>query len=419
MSHATDTVVERPRRHRPALALGGLALVVAAVAAYLLLRGDERVLRVERGHLSVSQASFTAFRDEIPLRGKVVPRDVVVLDAATGGRIERVHVEAGDLVQAGQPLMELSNTSLQMQVIQQESQLNQALSQLQTNEITLEQNRLNNERALATLDFGIQKKTRLLERAEALRAQGFVSQAEVDRLRDELEDDRRQRPLQVQSNRVQDGLRSRQLPLIQVQQAQLKKSLDMVRSKLDELIVRAPIAGKVTDLDLKIGESRAAGEHLATLVPDTGIKVSAKIDEYFLDRVRVNQKAQVEIDGTPWQLNVSRVYPQVKDGTFGVDLVFEASKPPAGMLPGQAILGRLSLGANTKALVVDAGSYLEHSGGFLFVLDPEGHTARRRPVRLGRRTIDQVEVIEGLKPGEKVVTSDYGGFEGIDKLNIR
>lgn len=413
-----DTLIERPRWRRPIWALVGLALVVMVSAGYMLLRADDRVLRIKRGNLTVSQVSLTAFRDEIPLRGKVVPRDVVLLDAATGGRIERVYVEAGDLVQAGQPLMELSNTSLQMQVIQQESQLNQALSQLQTNEITLEQNRLNNERALATLDFSITNKTRLLARAESLHAQGFVSLAEVDRLRDELEDDRRQRPLQQQSNRVQDSLRARQLPLIQVQQVQVKKSLDMVRSKLDELIVRAPVAGKVTDLDLKIGESRNAGERLATLVPDTGIKVSAKIDEYFLDRVRLDQKAQVEIEGKPWQLKVSRVYPQVKDGTFGVDLMFEAPKLPAGLLPGQAILGRLGLGANTNALVLDAGSYLERSGGFVFVVDPQGNNARRRQVKLGRRTIDQVEVIEGLKPGENVITSDYSGFDGIDQLDI-
>ena len=413
--YPTDRVIARPRRpwRRAGLAAGILAILL--LAAWALYRAQASVLRVDRDTVTVAAARVADFHDDIPLQGKVVPRDIFLLDAASGGRIVRIDIQAGSTVVAGQPLLEFSNTSLQLQVVQQESQINQALTQLQSNEIALEQDRVGNERALASIDYDLVTTRRQLARVEALYGRGFVSVAQRDQLRDRLVDLQRQRPIQARGNAVQRELRARQLPLIRDQQAQLKRNLGTVRSKLDELVVRAPVAGKVTDFDLKLGENRNAGDRIATIIPDTGIKISAEIDEFYLDRVRTGQRARVEVDGGQAWLTVDRVYPQVKNGTFTIDLLF-AGAPPRRLLPGQAILGRLTLGASARALILPPGGWLQRGGDTLFVLDAGGDAARRRAVRIGRRSVDEVEILDGVKAGESAIVSDYTGWDRYEKI---
>jgi HlyD family secretion protein len=182
--------------------------------------------------------------------------------------------------------------------------------------------------------------------------------------------------------------------------------------------VRAPVAGLVTAMDLKIGENRNRGQRLAEITPDTGFKLSATVDEYYLGRVRAGQVARVERDGKPWQLQVTRVYPQVKDGGFMVDLAFDGATPD-GLLRGQSLQGRLSLGEDQPGIVLASGAFLERSGGdWVFVLDATGNSAQRRRVQLGRRNAEQVEVLAGLEPGERVITSDYTGLERIDRIDL-
>lgn len=198
----------------------------------------------------------------------------------------------------------------------------------------------------------------------------------------------------------------------------LRKNLEVVHAKLDELMVVSPVAGKVTDIDLKVGENRNAGDRLATVTPATRIKVSADIDEYYLSHVHNGLRARVDLVGRSWDLEVKRVYPEVKNGTFTIDLDF-VGDPPADLLPGQAILGKLSLGANMQTLALRSGAFLEQSSGYVFVVSTDGRSAEKRPVHLGRRTSEQVEVLEGLRAGETVVISDYRGFDRIEQLELR
>src|SRR6185437_7226441 len=184
----------------------------------------------------------------------------------------------------------------------------------------------------------------------------------------------------------------------------LQQSLKATHSELDALVERAPVSGKVTQFSLKIGENRNRGEALAEIVPPTGFKISADIDEYYLGRVRAGQAADVELNGDDYKLHVARVYPQVKGGTFTIDLTFDG-KMPQGLSPGAAADGKLSLGGDSTGLVLAAGPFLEASGGdYVFVLDADGHSAHRRRVKLGRRNAEQVEVMGGLSAGERVVT---------------
>jgi len=398
--------------------IGGTAAAAVIFLTVEFFSGAERRVRVAAASVTIEKVQQSVFHDFIPLRGKIVPHDTIYVDAASGGRIERVLVQPGDKVLAGQPLVEFSNTSLQLQVIQQESQLNQAITQLQSNEISLEQNKINNERALAQLDYDIIRLSRSIHRRDALASRGFTSAEQRDMVQDELDHDRMLRPLQAESNARQDAIRESQLPLIEDQLEKLRKNLDTVHSKLGDLVARSPVAGQVTDINLKIGESENPGERLATITPDTGNKLSADIDEFYLGRIHSGQMADVDVNGKNWQLKITRVYPQVKNGTFTVDLAFDGDTPQ-GLLPGQAVQGKLSLGDDTQGQVLPAGAYLERTGGdWVFVVARDAQSAERRRIKVGRRNAEQVEVLDGLKPGESVITSDYSGLERVDRVDL-
>lgn len=417
MGHPTDRAIEKPRRPwRILAASAGLAGLILLIG-WAIFSAQTSTLRVERGKVTIATAHVADFNDDIPLQGKAVPKDLFLLDAASGGRVSNIFVRAGDVVAAGQPLLEFSNTALQLQVVQQESQINQALTQLQANESALEQERVRNERALAGLDYEIISTGRQIKRVEALYANGFVSIAQRDALSDKLNDLNRQRSLQSDGNATQSALRLRQLPLIRSQQVQLKQNLAIVRSKLDELVVRAPVGGKISDFNLNPGQNRNSGERLATIVPNTGVKVSAEIDEFYIDRVQPGQTARVNIDKEIYFLKVERVYPEVKNGTFKIDLQFVV-KVPGSLLPGQAILGRLTLGANTRAMILPAGGWLQQGGQVAFVLDSSGATARRQPIRVGRRSVDQVEILGGINQGQKVIVSQYSSWQKYAEIEL-
>lgn len=211
----------------------------------------------------------------------------------------------------------------------------------------------------------------------------------------------------------------RQLPQIGRQIQTLEQDVRITHGTLDDLVVRAPVAGRLTAMDLKVGQTLERDGRVAVITPGTGYKVSAAVDEYYLGRVQVGQVADMDIGDGTWPLRVTRVYPQVTDGTFAVDLAFAGSEPP-GLLPGQTLAGKLTLGADRTATILPAGAFLEVTGGdWVFVLAKDGHSARRRRIKIGRRSAEQVEVLSGLAPGERVIVSDYAGLGRIDRIDLR
>jgi len=397
--------------------IAAIALAVAALVAVKVIAGTgERTVRVPLERVTLATVQHGTFHDLIPLHGVVVPLETVYVDAIDGGRVDRVFVGAGDTVQKGQPLVELSNTNLALQVIQQESQLNQAISQLQQNEIALEQDHLSNERALAEIDYNLTRLQRSAERREALAAGGLAPREELDTVTDELAYYRRLRPIQTESNERQSDLRARLLPEIHEQLDALRENLVVVHDKLDSLVIRAPVAGKVTAIDLEVGETPGPGQRLAEVTPQAGMKVRADVDEFYLGRVRVGQSASVTLDGRLLTLTVRRVSPQVRNGQFTIDLQFSGATP-AGLIEGAAVQGQLQLGGDAPALVVPTGAFLERTGGdWLFVVDSSGHSAERRHIKVGRRTSEQLEILGGLAAGERVIISDYTGLDRADRL---
>jgi HlyD family secretion protein len=398
-------------------AAGAIVLVSLAWLLLSTLFDGERRLRVDRDQLTIATVTRGTFHDFVPLRARVVPRETIYLDAVEGGRVEQVLVEPGDLVEKDQPLVRLSNTELELVVLDREARLIESITQLQARQSLLEQDRLDNAKQLATIEYNVVRLERSLARYN--QAASFEPVKERDSVADELNFNRRLKPLQIESNERQEALRVQQLPQIAAQLMKLQEDVEITRSKLASLLVRAPIAGRMTAIDLTVGENRNRGERLGELTPESGFKLVAAVDEYYLGRVAVRHGAKAEFAGREWPLEVERVYPQVKNGTFTVDLKF-VSSPPRDLAPGQAVQGKFALGTATEAIILPIGPFLQLSGGdWVFVVSDGEDTAVRRRIRIGRRSIEQLEVLAGLAPGEHVVTSDYTGYGGVDRIDIQ
>jgi len=393
-----------------------LGIVLIVLAAQTLHTG--RTVRMSANAVTVATVQRTVFRDFVPLRGRVVPRDIVYLDAQEGGRVERVLVEAGDSFTAGQPLLEFGNTELQLEVIEREVRIIEQINNLRTTERSLEQDRESNQRALAEIQYNLTRLGRLTDRRNSLATRGAASVAEREDAADELSYYHALHPIVEQSSAKQEDWRVKRTPEIRDELDKLQQNLSIVRGKLDNLIVRAPVSGRLTDLDLKVGENCERGRRLAQITPETGFKLSADVDEFYLPRVRKGQRADMEFADATVSVKVSRVYPQVKDGQFTIDLAFD-SAAPAGLIPGEASQGRLRLGEDVSAVVIPSGAFLEQTGGdWVFVLTRDGQSAVRRRIKLGRRNAEQLEVLAGLAPDERVVVSDYRGLEHLDGIEL-
>lgn len=421
MTNGMDERISNPaggRKRLLRIGAGAAGLVLVAALAAVVLGGPARSARIDRDAVTIATVEDGVFRDFTTLQGKIAARDTIYLDAQEGGQVQKILVEAGDRVVTGQPLVELRNSELELEVLSQEGRLVESITQLQAYGKELEQNRAENERALARIDYDVLRLSRQVERRERLLAQGYVPREHVDQLRDELNYNSKLRPLQAQTNRRQETLRLAQLPHIATELASLQESLRITRAKLGDLIVKAPVAGRLTAIDLKVGQNRNRGDRLAEITLNTGFKIVAEVDQFYLNRVQVGQFAEAPVQGRARKLIVRRVYPQVRNGTFTVDLDF-AGDAPNDLSAGEAVFGKLSLGRDHKATVLKAGPYLQGSNGsWVFVLNRAGTRAERRTVALGRRNADVVEVKSGLKPGEQVLVSSYDGYEKMDRLNL-
>lgn len=418
---AMDRPISRPpawRQRRVLIAGGAAAGILVLLIAAVLAVGSVSSVRVPAATVTIDTAEPGVFHDFVPLKGKAAPKDEIYLDVLDGGQVAEVLARSGDAVVAGQPLLRFRNTALELDVLDREGRLVESITQLQSYEKDLEQTRVANEKAAQEIAYNIVRLGRADARREPLLARGFVPKEQTDQLKDELAYDQHLAPVQAESNRRQEALRQAQLPQIAAEMATLKESLAVTRSKLDSLVLKAPIAGKLTEDNLQVGQILKPGDRVGEVVPATGFKALADIDEYYLGRVAIGQGAEVTIDGRSYPMVVTRVNPQVKDAAFQVELAFRGAQPSA-LLPGEALEGKLAVGGDRRALILPAGPWLERTGGdWAMVVAGDGGHAERRRIKLGARNAEQVEVLAGLKPGERVITSDYAAFEKVGRVDL-
>ena len=408
-----------PRRitgPRAAAILAGLGVVGLAVLAGDKVLDGQRSYFIEAGRVTVSEVQHGIFSDDIPVRGQITPLTTVYLDAIEGGQVIDVFVEEGAFVEAGDPLVALNNTDLQLEVIGREAQVTEQLNNLRNTSLALEQNRLAHKRDLIEIDYQAARVTRLLDRRRPLLATAAVSRQDIEELEDELAYYRALRGATIEAQAQDERFRSAQVDQLEESIESLRVNLAIARENLANLVVRAPIAGQLTALDAHVGESKARGQRLGQIDQVDRYKVTAWIDEFYITRVVPGQGGTFGLDGRAFDLTVTKAYPEVVNGQFKVDLAF-GNPAPARLRRGQTVQVRLALDAPTNSLVVDNGAFLQDTGGtWVFVIDPVSSEAVRRPVRLGRRTTRQIEVLDGLTAGDRIITSTYETFADMDRL---
>jgi HlyD family secretion protein len=397
----------------------GAGAVVAALFIYwlvgMLLGG--RSLSVNSQRIFVSDVTVGTFEDFIPLRGRLVPRSTVYLDAIEGGRVEEVLIEDGTIVAAGDPIALLSNTNLQLEVLGREAAVTEQLNNMRTIELQLEQNRLAHKRNLVEIDYQIVRLNRSIERQSELAAKELVSQSTVDELQDELDYYMSRRDVTLESQETDIRMQAQQLQQLREAGTQLQTGLTFARKNLDDLNVRAPVSGKLSGFNIEVGQSIVRGGRLGQVDDPDGYKLNVQIDEFYLGRVDLQQVATAEHSRDTYNLRIAKIYPQVNNGQFDVDMVFE--EDPVGLRRGQTMQVKLTLGDNADAILIPNGSFYQETGGsWIFVVSPGGAEAVKRTVRLGRRNTDFIEVLDGLEPGEKVITSPYTSYVGMDRLTL-
>ena len=413
-----DRVVDSRRLSNPVkigLAAAG-AMILLAIFYYFAPSANSQTVPVSR--LTISPVTQGRFDDFLPLRARVEPLVTVFLDAVEGGRVERVVVEDGAMVQAGQLLAVLSNSDLQLNVLARQTEVTQQLNSMRSQELALHQSRLANERSRIEADLATDTARRQYEMQRPLAERGFVAGRTVADSRDTFEANRRRSDVIRRQQSTDERLQSSQLAELRASSAALNQSLSLARASLDALNLRAPVAGQLTSFSIQIGQSLQRGERLGQIDSAGRNKLRAQVDEFYLGRVAQGQIASADVGGRQYRMRISKVYPQVRNGAFEIDLQFIGPEP-ADLQRGQTVQTRLTLGAPAPARLIPNGSFYNETGGnWVFVVAPDGRSAVKRQVRLGRRNNDFIEVLEGLDPGERVITSPYTGFAERDRLSL-
>ena len=403
------------RRYAP-YGIGGLLVLIATV--WLLARSHAQVYRVPIDRLTFGEVTQGPFEDFIAVRSTAAPFTTHYLTADQGGTVKQVLAEDGTTVKAGQPLIILANAALQLQVASREADTASQINSLENTKLQLEETRFKYQHDLLDIEHQISKLNGDLARDKILLDGNAIAPAIYKQEQEEYSYELKLRDATIESRDAEQRVRTSQLAQLQETLARLNDSIATAKASLDALTVRAPTDGHLTALNAEVGQSKAPGTVLGQVDSLDRFKLTAQIDEFYLGRIVLGQVALLSSDGRNYKANVAKIYPQVSNGTFRVDLNFE-NPTPQGIHTGQAFDLRLELGQAASAKMLPNGPFYQETGGnWVFVVAPDGRYATRRAVRLGRRNPEHVEVVDGLQTGEKVIVSGYEAFQKIERVEF-
>jgi HlyD family secretion protein len=412
-------IEKKPLVKRKKFWFSTFSVVIFLVLIMLIITDTGSKLNVETDKIIISTVSEGDFQEFIPVTGTVMPKTTYYLDAILGGIVEQRYVEEGALLKRGDKILKLSNPSLQLNALQNEAATYQQINEARNTRLQIEQNSIALQTQLVDATYSFINSKQLYSREKVMWEKKLVSQQEFEQTRDKYFHDEEQLRL-ARQNFVQDSiLKHSQLEQIATSIDRLQKNLELIRENIDNLTVKAPLTGQLTALDAETGQSKSPGDQLGQIDAMDGFKVRADIDEFYIARVTKGLHATAEIDGMDYKLVIIKVFPEVKNGKFQVDMDFDG-KVPDGIRRGQTLQIRLQLSERTKALLLTRGGFYQKTGGqWVFVLNTSGGEAVKKSISLGRQNPDYFEVLSGLKPGDKVVTSSYDNFGNVDKLILK
>lgn len=395
------------------------AAALAALLVWIVLGTTANTTTVDASDITISDVTRGKFDDYVRLNGQVLPIQVVQISPEEGGIVREKVVEEGTRVRKGDVILRLSNSNLDLQILNAEAELAEKQNLLRNTQVAMQQDRLNNRTEQATLDTDCDRKRRAYEQNARLYKERLISKEVYLQSREDYNLALRKQSL-ISQRLKQDSLyRHVQMAQMEDNLDNMRKNVLLVRDRKNKLEVRSAIDGELGLLDVELGQNIAAGQNIGQINDLSDFKVQAQIDEHYIDRVRPGLSASFSRDGKTYLLRVRKVYPEVRNGTFRTDFVF-VGECPAQMRSGQTFYVELALGKSQQATLIPRGTFFQTTGGnWIFVLDKSGRKAYRRNISIARQNPQYYEVTDGLEPGERVITSGYEAFKDNEVLVIK
>lgn len=395
------------------------AAALAALLVWIVLGTTASTMTIDATDITISDVTRGKFDDYVRLNGQVLPIQVVQISPEEGGIVREKVVEEGTRVRKGDVILRLSNSNLDLQILNAEAELAEKQNLLRNTQVAMQQDRLNNRTEQATLDTDCDRKRRAYEQNARLYKERLISKEVYLQSREDYNLARRKQSL-ISQRLKQDSLyRHVQMAQMEDNLDNMRKNVLLVRDRKNKLEVRSAIDGELGLLDVELGQNIVAGQNIGQINDLSDFKVQAQIDEHYIDRVRPGLSASFSRDGKTYLLRVRKVYPEVRNGTFRTDFVFVGERP-AQMRSGQTFYVELALGKSQQATLIPRGTFFQTTGGnWIFVLDKSGRKAYRRNISIARQNPQYYEVTDGLEPGERVITSGYEAFKDNEVLVIK
>jgi len=415
-----DIQLEKKRfTNKKILLIVGVVLLIGLIVFVIISARGGSKLNVEKERISINTASEGVFQENIPVNGIVLPITTIYLDALEGGRVEEKFVEDGAILKKGDAILRLSNTDLELSLVNQETQVYNLLTQMQISQNAARQNTINKLNQYTDVESGLIESKRMFDLNKKLYEKDAIGRQDLIKAENEYKYQKERMKLSRQILN-QDSLAVKQEKgQVQSSYARTQNALELMRRKVADLVVRAPVDGQLTSLDAEIGQSKNKGERLGQIDVLSGFKVRADIDEHYISRIYMGQTGSFSFDGKSFELTIKKVYTQVSNGRFQVDMQF-AENVPEGIRRGQTLQIRLALSDEKQALLIPKGGFFQQTGGnWIFKVSEDGNTAYKTEITLGSQNTEYYEVLSGLKPGDRVITSSYDNYGDVNELVLK
>lgn len=415
-----DVPIEKKKFTTSKLLMIGLGvLIVALILFVFVFSSGNSKLNVEKERLSINSASNGVFQENIPVNGVVLPITTIYLDAIEGGRVEEKYVEDGAIMKKGEPILRLTNTDLELSLVNQETSVYNLLTQMQISQNAARQNTINKLNQFTDVESRLIEAERLFDLNKKLYDKDAIGRQELIKSENEYIYQKQRMQLANQILKQDSVATKQEQSQVQSSYQRTQNALALMRRKVADLVVKASVDGQLTSLDAEIGQSKTKGERLGQIDVLSGFKVRVDIDEHYISRIYNGQRGSFTFNNNQYFLIIKKVYTQVTNGRFQVDMEFE-NEVPEGIRRGQTLQIRVALSEEKQALLIPKGGFFQQTGGnWIFKVSEDGSTAYRVDISLGSQNTEYYEVLSGLEPGDVVVTSSYDNYGDVQELVLK
>ena len=401
------------------ITLASIVAFVGIVAYLLIFKVSKSTLNVNAERLTISTVTEGPFQEFIAVMGNAEPEDIHFLTASDGGRVEEIFVEAGTMIMEGDKILRLANTNLLLDIMWREAELFQQSNNLRNTRLSMDQYKLELVQQLANIDNMLQQQKRVFDRYKELAKDDLIAKHEFEIAEDQYTYLQKRKELTLESQKNDLEFRQGQIDALEASLQRMQDNLEVVKEKQDNLTVRAPVSGHLTSLQAEIGEQKNPGTPFGQIDAMGGFKVVLGVDEHYLPRLEIDRAGTFTLADKTFELVVDKIYPEVMDGRFEVDMAFVGESPP-NITRGMTFHIRLELGDISEAILLPRGGFFQTTGGnWIYILDESGNEATKTSIRVGRWNTDVYEVLEGLQPGDQVITSGYENYGNMERLVLK